>query len=1160
MPLDNILSSYAEYNDLVGSLKQAQTTVSVTGLGESANAHFIYSLQNDLNKSALVITYTDYDAKRLYDDISFFAKDKVLYYPSKEYIFYDIAAADRANMHDRLNVLKKINSDGNFIVVASLDAVLQYTIDKKTFVQNTIDISLGKTVELEKLQNDLVIMGYVREDMVEGRGQFSVRGGILDIYPPDAENPFRIEFFDDETDSIREFDIMTQRSIVKIEHIKIIPCLETVFDDDIKADIINKLSKKAKKAGEELKQTLLTDIEKFENERCFPSIDKYVSMIYGGIPTVLDHMPEDSTVIIDEVRRIHERSKSFEWEMGEMVTDLSDRGMLLADGMDFWHDYTELCRKISCHTTVCMNVLSHTSIDFKPKQSFNFIVKGLNSFHGNLEFLYDDAAKWQERKATVCILSSNKNKGLDLVDAFNNKGVSAQYAENADDIKQGMINVLRGSIYKGFEYPLINFIMVSDREVFAGKKRKRRDNDLDSANKIKAYTDINIGDYVVHQNHGIGQYVGLQKLTVDGITKDYLKINYSGSDNLYLPTDQLDLLYKYTLPANGNVKLNKLSNNDWNKTKARVKAATADLADYLINLYSEREKTQGFAFSKDTVWQKEFEDTFNYIETEDQLRSIDEVKADMESTKPMDRLLCGDVGYGKTEVALRAAFKAVMDGKQVAYLAPTTVLAMQHYNTFYQRMKDFPVKVEMLSRFKTPTQQKQILKRLRTGETDIVIGTHKILQKNINFKDLGLLIIDEEQRFGVAHKERLKELKKNIDVLTLTATPIPRTLHMSMINIRDMSVLNEPPEDRYPVQTYVLEKNMSVLIDAIKAELAREGQVYYLVNRVQGIEHVAQQLALALPDARIQVAHGQMKESELEDIMVNMQNGEVDVLVCTTIIETGLDIPNVNTIIIENADRLGLAQLYQLRGRVGRSNRKAYAYLTYQPSKLLNDVAQKRLQAIKEFTEFGSGFKIAMRDMEIRGAGNVLGSQQHGHIDAVGYDMYCKILHESINEAQGKTVAEESHALIDITVSAFISEKYINNHTQRIDIYKKISYIETQDDAYEVQEEIEDRFGDLPKEVQNLIDIALIKSMAVQSKVYEVVQKGDNVIFKIYPDAVNMKVVAGLNEVFGTKILLSAGEKPYLTYRMNADDKKRTLENIKFILQEFKRLQNDNNV
>lgn len=1163
MNFSDILKEYAPYKGIVQNLNN--TPVSVAGIVESAQGQLIYALGKENNSSALVVCYSDMEARKLYSDMELYS-DNVLYFPAKEYIFYNIETSGHQNEHARISVIQKLISGGNYIVVTSLDAILQYTADREEFERLCITFELGKQFDLDKLTADLVIMGYSREDSVEGAGQFAIRGGILDIFPPGSDNPYRIEFFDNETDSIREFDTYTQRSMGKVDTACIAPVCEAVITDEKRDEIIAELEKrirsaKRKKSDETVFiETTKADIESLKETRYFPSIDKYVSLVYDKIPSLTDYFSQNDLVFIIDPKRICERGKTFEWEKNEQIAELKEKRIIGAYKDSFYCGYMDKVLEMSAKKLISLDVLSHSNTDFKYKHLETFSTKTTVSFHGKIEYLYEDLRNWQSKDYTVVILAASRGRGENLAGVLVDKGIRARFVFNDskdDGIKfnKGETVIIRGELNKGFEYPEMKFVLVSDREIFETKKSRSR-RKVENANRIKNYTDISVGDYVVHQTHGIGQYMGTQKMVVNGITKDYLKIQYQGTDSLYIPIDQLNLLYKYVGNTDKKLKLNRLGGSDWSKTKQRVKQSTAELAKKLVALYAEREKAKGFAYSEDTPWQRDFEDTFQYQETEDQLRSIEEVKADMENTKPMDRLLCGDVGFGKTEVALRAAFKAVGDSKQVAYLCPTTILAMQHYETFLKRMESFPIKVEMLSRFRTAAEQKRILKQLKTGEIDIIIGTHRILSKDLEFKDLGLLIIDEEQRFGVAHKERLKELKQNIDVLTMTATPIPRTLHMAMTGVRDMSVLTEPPENRYPVQTYVLEDNPAVIADAIRNELSRGGQVFYLYNRVQGIYRKAEWIKSMFPDINVAVGHGKMKEDELEDIMYDMVNGQTDVLVCTTIIETGLDIPNANTIIIENADKMGLAQLYQLRGRVGRSNRAAYAYLTYHRDKILSDVASKRLRAVKEFTEFGSGFKIAMRDLEIRGAGNILGPEQHGHMDAVGYDMYCKLLKESVDEAQGIKPEEETEVSIDISIDAYLPESYIRNHNQRIDVYKKIAAVETQDDKFEIEDELIDRFGDIPKPVQNIIEVAALKSPAKAVGIYEISQTADALLLKFHEDYVDANLVMGLDKAYPKRIKLLSGEKPVISFAMRGEHKQ-ILNILNNLLSSIKELQNE---
>lgn len=1160
----SVLDKSSEFGELMRCIKENILPVNViTGVG-AQRAHLIFAAIKKLDRPAFILTATEMEARTLADDLSFFAPDDVVHFCAREYVYYDVESMSRDVSIKRLSALSRLlDEDKKHIVVASVASALSHCIPKKDFKDNILKFTVGEICDIDNLSEKLVLMGYRREDTVEGCGQFSIRGGIVDIFGSDMENPVRIEFFDDEVDSIRSFDAESQLSIDKIKEAVVYPCREIIFDDDKKEELLSSMRSslaKLKRKKSDMSaaiEHLSSDIERLCEKRYFESLDKYIYDIYNNVPTIFDWLCDDTLFFIDEMRKVNESAKSFEWDMSETTTSLMEKGVLAPEKKEFTLKYADAIDMLSKKSLIGLAAMSFASPDYRAKNNIDLSIKGLNSFHGKIEFLCDDLDVWHKKNASVVILAGGSSRAKNLCSQLNNLGIECVYSADISEILPGKIVVTTGSLSSGFEYPLLGFVLISEREIFIKNKRKKHRIDKSQGAKINLFADISVGDYVVHQTHGIGRYEGIQKLLVDKVEKDYLKISYQGTDNLYVPVDQLDLLYKYIGGADKRVHVNKLGGADWNKTKARVKKSTADLAEHLLKLYAEREKTKGYAFGADTPWQREFEDIFEYVETEDQMRSIEEVKKDMESTRPMDRLLCGDVGYGKTEVAMRAAFKSVMESKQVAYLVPTTILAMQHYNNFSQRMHDFPVKVEMLSRFRSAAQQKETLKRLKTGETDIVIGTHRLLQKDIEFKDLGLLIIDEEQRFGVAHKEAIKQMRKNVDVLTLTATPIPRTLHMAMVNIRDMSVISQPPDNRYPVQTYVMEKNDDILADAIRKEIGRGGQVYYLYNSVSGIHSAAKRIKELVPEAKVGVGHGKMREEELEEVMMQMLDGEINVLVCTTIIETGLDIPNVNTIIIENADRLGLSQLYQLRGRVGRSNRIAYAYLTYQRDKAISDVAQKRLSAVREFTEFGSGFKIAMRDLEIRGAGNLLGAQQHGHMDAVGYDMYCKLLKESVSEMRGESVEETINTTVDLPVDAHIPQDYIKNQNVRIDIYKKIASIGSLQDSYDVEEEIEDRFGTIPASVKNIIDIALIKAYAQQMGVVEVVKNDNAIRFSLDAKSIDMKVISGIVSLTKGNALFSAGEKPYLLIRKVPSAQSELLSNIKFLLQSMKELRSE---
>ncbi len=1159
MHILNLLRESAVYNQIMNTVKQGVSPVNVLCSNTAQKAHFLASFMHEKLKKALVVLNSDYESKKFYEDLKFFSGMRVQLFVRKDYIYHEVDSVSRETVFSRLLALYEILKREDTIVVTSIEALLQYTVPPKVFFSNVLDFELGAVYDLELLSVKLITMGYERCDTVEGIGQFSLRGGILDVFTPNYDAPLRIEFFDDEVDSIRFFDVSTQVSIEKIEHAEVIICRETIYDQEQLDGIICALKKELKryekKENEDVCNRLRADIENFSEKYYFASSDRYIHKIYPEISTLVDYF-DDAYVFVDEPKMVSQNAKSAEIEMSEVLSELMERGLILPKTKGLWAEYKTVVKRLLEKQVLTLSSIQSSAADFRPTASYNLLSRSMNSFHGKMDFLKEDLAEYHRDGATVLLLAGASSRAESFSTELNNENIECVYIKTPETFHEGVLSVSTGSLSSGFLYSDIGFVLISDREVFYEEKRRsKRSSVPDGANRIRSFADIQPGDYVVHQAHGIGKYEGIVKLTVEGVVKDYLKVSYQGTDNLYVPVEQLDMLFKYIGGTDKHVKVNKLGGTDWGKTKARVKASTSELAQYLIQLYGERSRLKGHAFAPDTLWQREFEDGFGYTETPDQLRSIEEVKKDMEAERPMDRLLCGDVGYGKTEVAIRAAFKAVMDSKQVAYLVPTTILAMQHYNTFMQRMQAYPIKVEMLSRFRTPAEQKKIIEKLKTGEIDVIIGTHRILQKDLEFRDLGLLIIDEEQRFGVAHKEKLKEIRKNVDVLTLTATPIPRTLHMAMVNIRDMSVITQPPQNRYPVQTYVMEHDERVIADAIKKELARGGQVYYLFNRVNGIHTKASQIQNLIPEAKIGIGHGKMGEEALERVMYDFMEGETNVLVCTTIIETGLDISNVNTIIIENADKMGLAQLYQLRGRVGRSNRLAYAYLTYSKSYVMSEVALKRLSAIREFTEFGSGFKIAMRDLEIRGAGNLLGEQQHGHMDAVGYDMYCKLLKESVDELSGKAPEVNFETSIDFHVSAHIPENYIHSQEIRIDMYKRIAAITDLQDRYAVEEELEDRFGDMPKPVLGVLDVALIKAYAKDLKITEITEKSDGVFLRFDAANADMKVILTVAGEYNGEMLFSAGERPYLLYKTKKLSSDEKMQNIKFILQRMKELQ-----
>lgn len=1150
-----IMDGLAGFSEVVSDLKSNISPLSVTGVSDSVRAHLISAVCKALGCGGLVVAPSTSAETAIYEDLCFFAgRENVLKFSSSELMFYDAEAKSRDVLASRLSVLRSLaeNPDG-FIVVTTPEALVSVTLPVSVFKTANLHLSVGDEIETEELASRLVAMGYRREEMVEGSGQFSIRGGIVDVFPCGCESPYRIEFFDTEVDSIRIFDIETQRTTERAEVFEAFPAGELLLDDDGIEALTAKLEKLSLDASTEQGAKLLAntkrDIERIRQRIYFPSMDKYIPYIYPKEkPTLLDYLSEKTVIFADEPQRIAERLETRAEERAENIVELYERGIMPEPDGEFELPYRKAVSRMSKQRIVTISGISHSASDFKPKHRYSMSARSLGGFQGKAELLREALDHYKKTKFRTVILAGTAERAKNLQTRLEDDGIACSYQTQLEALPEpGGIVVCGGSVTRGFEYPLIQTVIIGDREIFGAEKKKKRKGLYrgKKGDRISDFTVLNPGDYVVHRNHGIGQYMGIEQLNVDGVCKDYLKISYKNSDMLYVPTDQLDMVYRYDKKEGARVKLNSLGGVDWAKTRQRVKAAAADMAEKLVALYAERANMPGIAFDSDTEWQKSFEAAFPYDETDDQLRSIDEVKADMERPHPMDRLLCGDVGYGKTEVALRAAFKAVMSGYQVAYLVPTTILANQHFNTFKQRMMDYPINIEMLSRFRTPTAQKKIVKGLATGEVDIVIGTHKLLGKTIEFKKLGLLIIDEEQRFGVAHKEKIKELRKDVDVLTLSATPIPRTLHMSLSGIRDMSVINQPPSDRYPVETYVMEFDEFVIREAIERELSRGGQVYYLFNRVDGIYKTANRIAELVPNARVAVAHGKMSETELENIMMEVSEGEVDVLVCTTIIETGLDIANVNTIIIENADSLGLSQLYQLRGRVGRSNRLAYAYLTFRRNKMLSEEAEKRLLAMKEFTEFGSGFKIAMRDLEIRGTGNLIGAQQHGHMESVGYEMYCRLLEEAVREQKGIIGAKLTETSIDLPVSAFIPEKYIRDHSRRIGAYKKIAAIDSRDALYDVYDEIEDRYGTVPQTVASLMEVALIKSYASRFGIAEMTGSADRIIMRFDPENLpDMQILLEVMNENPKKMFMTNQSNPSLHFMI---DKPKPADESKYL-------------
>ncbi len=1139
------------YKNSLDCLKEQKTPLNITGITEQAKAHYISGLKEATGKNIVVIMKNRQAVKTMSQMLAFFNAESHVFW-ARDLNFYHVEAQSHEVSHSRIACLYQTLSADTNIYLVPLEALTLPVLPKELLTRETL--RPGELLQTDAFISRLLLYGYHKEEITESPGQFSLRGGILDIFPYTQQRPYRIELFGDEIDSIRIYDEKTQLSLENCDEMTVTVATEVLFDEAERSRIIEALKQKEKVTRKaELKQQLREDIEHFRNEHYFSAMDRYLDVIYPRQEIFLSYFsPENTILIMDEPLRLSETKDALMLEQAQTVTSHVENGLLRKDAA-LYRDYYDILNQMLAFPLVGLASVLSSCPDYHPAVSLSADAIDTPSYYGKLNLLISDIESYLEKGYQVVIPVGN-SKLENFKTLLSANGIFCRTAEG-DSFSPGTKEVLllpKKGVF-GFSYQENRFVLLYDSSIFGSYQKEPKRKKKQGENAITSFADLKIGDYVVHAVHGIGQYVGIEKLVVENVKRDYLKIKYQGTDCLYIPAGQLDSLNKYIGAGERVIKLNKLGGADFSKVKSRVKKSCADLAEKLIALYAQREKKEGYAFSPDSDMQTMFEQTFPYQETEDQLRSIEETKRDMESLRPMDRLLCGDVGYGKTEVALRAAFKAAADGKQTVYLAPTTVLVQQHYNTFKQRMAEFPVNIEMISRYRSPKQQKEILRKMRSGEIDILIGTHRVLSKDLAYKNLGLLIIDEEQRFGVEHKERIKELKQNIDVLTLTATPIPRTLHMSMLGIRDMSILSEPPGDRFPVQTYVLEYNAMIVKEAIEKEVSRGGQVFYLYNRVDGIEKVAARVKELCPDANVAVAHGQMSETAMEKTFIAMLNGEIDVLVCTTIIETGLDIANANTMIIEDSDRLGLSQLYQLRGRVGRSNRLAYCYLTYQKNKALTEQSEHRLKAIREFTEFGSGFKIALRDLEIRGAGNVLGAEQHGHMDAVGYDMYLKILEEAVREKKGEQTKPQISARIDIKVNAFIPDTYIANHDLRMDMYKRISAIRSEDDLSDTLNELLDRFGDIPQSVINLTDIAYIKAVSEDLGIHEINDTMSSVLFLFEKaESLDFEKISRIAEIYKGRILINANNKPGFSYRLKANEQADKIKNIKNILQMLK--------
>lgn len=1088
------LQNSKEYKDVINCIQNNKGSLLVNGLLPVQKPHIAYSIFKDLSRQIVFIASSDLEAKKAYDDLSFYMKDKVDYLGFQDIYFYHLDAKDRNEEAKKLKVLLKLAKGKDMILVTSVEAILKKYTPKEVLLENIFTYKIGDNLKIEELSDTLVSLGYERVSKIEGFGQFSIRGGIIDIFSLEYNNPIRMELFDDEIESIRVFDVFTQKSIEKIKKFSITPSREFIYPKKTEDSVTRIKSDTTKYTNEDI----FSNIDKIQSRTYFQGVENYIDYVYTDEnKSLFTYLKDDAIIFVNDISRVKERCENYINEFKDNYQLNLERGLALKDQGNLLYHYSDLEFIMSKNKLVLNTLLPKPINDFDVKSIVNFECREIPTFNAKSDSLADELNRLKYNGYKLILATNTLDRAKKLNSELLDLGLESTISQSRNiEIKSSQIIITPARITSGFEYKSIKFAVITDNEMIGVHKRTStsKSKKPKKGKKIDSFLDLNVGDYVVHENSGVGRYTGIEQITVNAIKKDYMKIVYHGGDNLYVPIDQMDKVQKYIGVEEDKVKLNKLGSSEWTKAKAKVKKEIEDMTKDLIELYAKREKVKGYKFEKDTPWQSEFESLFPHQETDDQLKAIEETKKDMESSKVMDRLICGDVGYGKTEVAIRAVFKACMEQKQVAVLVPTTILAQQHYNTFKERFESYPIRVEVLSRFKTPKQQKQIIEDTKKGLVDVLIGTHRIVSKDINIPNLGLVVIDEEQRFGVRHKESLKKIKSTVDVLTLSATPIPRTLHMSLSGIRDMSVIEEPPQERHPVITYVTEGKESIIQDEIERELARGGQVFFVYNRVENIEEMASMVKRLIPDARVAVAHGRMTSKDLENIILGFLNKEYNVLVCTTIIETGMDISNANTMIVYNADKMGLAQLYQLRGRVGRSSRQGYAYLMYEKDKVLSEIAEKRLKAIREFTEFGSGFKIAMRDLEIRGAGNILGSQQHGHMAIIGYDLYVKMLNEAIKKVKGEVIFDDIDVEIDLSVNAYIPDSYIDDELIKIEMYKKIASIESKEDMKEVQEELEDRFSDIPKAVQSLLKIAYIKTLCKMLKIEKVRQLKDEIL------------------------------------------------------------------
>ena len=1158
------LKDNMKFKSITEKISEKTFPINIYGISESGKSYIINGIFEENDNSMVVVTHSDVDAKNLYEDLSFYTTD-VFYFPVREVVFYNVDAISGDLRWARLKVIKEIlQNERKKIIVTSIDALTSLYTPKEYYLRYSMIIKTGDDIDLKEISKSLLQCGYERVEVVEGKGEFSFRGGILDVFPPTSAYPYRVELFGDEVDSIRTFNTESQRSIEKVEEFSIFPSKEVIVDDECRSravqnineelkKVIANVSKENKESVEKIKGIVGKNIELLNNTYYFETIDSYLPFFYEKLDSFFDYL-QGYTFVVDDFKRSSGKMESIYYEFNENYMSFLQRGDILPSQNSLLLNKGELESKLKNSSLITLSSFLNKSDGLFNTVDIGFEEVTLNKYNGQLNMLIEDIQERKEKKYKTVILAGTRPRGERLVKTLMEKGIFSTYKDSIDKIEAGEVVITFGNLLRGFDYPELELSIISDKDIFGETRRKRSGKAVRKKGvaKITSFAELKPGDYVVHANHGIGVYKGIKQMAAGGTTRDYLDIVYDKGDKLYVPVDQLDLVQKYIGSEGNSPKINKLGGAEWQKAKAKARKSINEIAQDLVKLYAARATLKGHSFGKDTEWQRQFEDEFPYEETPDQLASLEEIKSDMESDKPMDRLLCGDVGYGKTEVAIRAAFKAVMDGKQVAFLVPTTILADQHYNNFIKRFSDFPIKIDMISRFRTPKQQKATLQALKEGNVDILIGTHRLVSKDIVFKDLGLLIVDEEQRFGVAQKEKIKGMKKNVDVLTLSATPIPRTLHMSLTGVRDISVIETPPEDRYPIQTYVVEQNDQLIRDAILREIGRGGQVYFVYNRVESIDSMANYIRDLVPECKVGIMHGQMTEKELETEMIAFMNKEYDVLVCTTIIETGIDISNVNTMIVHNADKMGLSQLYQLRGRVGRANRIAYAYFIYTKDKILTEVAEKRLKALKDFTELGSGFKIAMRDLEIRGAGNMMGSSQHGHMASIGYDLYCRMLEDTIKLIKGEIENEPIETSVDIKVDAFIPSSYITDEIQKIEVYKKIAAIENINDFMEIKSELEDRYSSIPDSVYNLMDIAYIKSICKGLYIEDIKETAKELRFKF------VKGYKGFEDIYSVllnqykdDVILYFGETPSFAIKLANIKKETALEYYKKLLEDI---------